>query len=741
MRWPIVKVIWFREVRDQLRDRRTVFMLVVLPLLLYPLLGLSMAQFAWSFVEQPIRVGVAGAELLEGANGEPFAPDRENPFVVRKLPTLLEGDTFADALLKDPSDHKLRVVRGSEASLAQMLRRGEIQAYVVFTEKMVRDLKEGRQAALDLHLKQAEEIEAGSSAGAARSAGDTGVSLYSDDDLSRLAYARLRVVFREWDRAILRARMEGLGAPPQYHEPLFIPPLEAKTERLWGRVFPFLLVMMSLTGALYPAIDVCAGEKERGTMETLLISPATRGEIVCGKFLTVWLFSAVTALLNLASLGLTAWQFSILAGNTAGVSGSAASPLPAPGFAALAWGVVLLVPLAAFFSATCLALAIYARSSKEGQYYLMPLLVVTLILTVLSLAPGAELSPVYSLLPITGAALLLKALVNATTVDQIPWLYLAPVLVPLAAYCYLALHWAVQQFKREEVLFREAERLDLQLWMKRLFREKEALPSAAQAMTCFLGILFLGWVLSAYTIGADPLTMLAVRQLAFIAAPTLFMTLMLTSQPGATLRLRWPKIGWLLLGVVLALAFHGPLVWAVKAILDRYPHVKEQIEGLARLVKLDAPLGVQLLVLAVVPAVCEELAFRGFILSGLARRIGADKAVLVSSLLFAFAHLNAFRFLPTFVLGCVLGLLATRSGSLLPGIVFHALHNGLVVLVSFFAARAQEGRDLPGWMNAENVYSWPALLLSGVAAIGLALWLFYQPPKPLLEERRESVGT
>src|SRR6185295_775943 len=75
------------------------------------------------------------------------------------------------------------------------------------------------------------------------------------------------------------------------------------------RIFPFMLVMWSLAGALYPAIDVCAGEKERGTMETLLISPAGRGEIVWGKFLTIWMFSAGTAFLNILSMGLTTWFF------------------------------------------------------------------------------------------------------------------------------------------------------------------------------------------------------------------------------------------------------------------------------------------------------------------------------------------------------------------------------------------------------------------------------------------------
>ena len=97
-------------------------------------------------------------------------------------------------------------------------------------------------------------------------------------------------------------------------------------------------------------------------METLLISPASREEIVWGKFLTIWVFSAATALLNLAQHG-----HHHLAVQQQAMPQGAFRP------AALFWGVLLLLPLSAFFSAVCLAVGAYARSSKEGQYYLMPL--------------------------------------------------------------------------------------------------------------------------------------------------------------------------------------------------------------------------------------------------------------------------------------------------------------------------------------------------------------------------------
>ncbi len=742
MRWPVVRTIWFREVRDQLRDRRTVLMLVVLPLLLYPLLGMGVLKFAALFAEQPSTVGVVGIEWLKDREAPPGA----SPFKLARLPELFEesperGVRFAAELFRDPLERDYLRVRPveSEEQLKALLETGEIQAGLVITREFVRDLKASRRAVIDLTVKGAKiadpEKPAGKGAEAPGS-DDAPHSLVIDDDRSRLIFNRIRPVLRAWDQAIVKARMDAVaqaagpgGERAEYHRPLRIPAMkEGRAERMWVRLIPFLVVMMSLTGALYPAIDVCAGEKERGTMETLLISPASRAEIVCGKFLTVWAFSAATALLNLASIGFTAWQFGRIAESSAAAVGGEGGSMPAPSAAALGWCVLLLLPQAALFSAACLALAVYARSSKEGQYYLMPMMLLALPLTLLSMLPGAELSPLYSIIPITGAALLLQKLMLGGITEQV-LIYLAPVLVPTIAYCYLALYWAIQQFNREEVLFREAERLDVKLWARRLFREKEPLPSAAMAMTCFLAIMLLRWIFIAQSGAANLLTWQAIHLIAFVAAPALVMGVLLTSRSAATLRIRAPGLIGLALAVALALTMHVPALWALEVIEDRYPHLFEQFRGLERLFTPAPSLGTMLVVFALLPAVCEELAFRGFILSGLARRLGANKAIMVSSLLFAFAHLNAFQFVPTFVLGLVLGLLAARTGSILPGMIFHFLHNGLILSVAYLREELDwltpEARE---WLRSDHgLYSWPVALVSLLAAIGLSVVLYRRP--------------
>jgi sodium transport system permease protein len=217
-----------------------------------------------------------------------------------------------------------------------------------------------------------------------------------------------------------------------------------------------MLVMWSLAGALYPAIDLCAGEKERGTMETLLISPANRVEIVAGKFLAVWTLATVTAWWNLLWMGGGSLVGGYLLGlNLVRLDG-------------LIWCSVLTAPLAALFSALCLALGVYARSTKEGQYYLLPIFVVTMPLVLFSLAPGLELTWRTSLVPVTGLCLLLQKLIFPPP-EGPPLAYLPLVLLSLGLCIALALRWAVAQFHREDVLFREADRPGWRLRLRALF--------------------------------------------------------------------------------------------------------------------------------------------------------------------------------------------------------------------------------------------------------------------------------
>jgi sodium transport system permease protein len=705
MRWSIIRLIWLRELRDQLRDRRTMLMVAVLPIVLYPVLGVAVVHFAVGLSERVSVIGIVGSENLPplkptsagltplpalgwlgvaescpGGPGLPLDPVLAASVLAQAwegcqdYPPLLVDGRFVRA---DPGGSSARFFAPDLAEEGSV--EGPLRVQLLADDsRQPLDSKK-----IDVLLRVPADFNR-----ALEQEGRPVLELASrEDDRSRLAVRRLYTVLGEWRQQLRRVRLLRRGLAPDYDEPVDIRDLqkEKSTDEvaaeslldLLVRIFPFLLVMWSLAGALYPAVDLCAGEKERGTMETLLISPASRDEIVWGKFLTIWVFSAATALLNLASMGMTAWQF----------SGVLTHQVLRP--AAVFWCVLLALPLSAFFSAISLAIGAYARSSKEGQYYLMPLFIVTMPLVFLSLAPGVELNPFYSLVPVTGVALLLQRLMTSS-LDQVPWLYFVPVLAPVVLYSGLALHWAIEQFKREEVLFREAERLEVRLWLRRLLRDKDVLPSAGQAIFCFALILALRWLM----LGVDPRASLVARTavvyLTCVAAPPLLMALLLTTRPrlglGLLLTTPWSLVAAGILSVLLL----PPLAELTLAILRRFPHLVELMRQKQPLVQELQGLGggsaaswwLHLLVFGLMPAVFEELAFRGFLLSGLRRRLGPGGAILVSSCLFALYHLNVFQLLPAFLLGLVLALLAVWSGSVLPGMLFHCLYNGMLISVA-----------------------------------------------------------
>jgi sodium transport system permease protein len=706
MNWSNVRLIFRREVRDQLRDRRTLFMIVVLPILLYPLLGMSMFQVAQFIREQPTRVLVLGAEDLPAA------------------PALIEEGKFAPALLNDPQSQGLTELHFAEVPAAdapqrarQAVEQGDFEAVVAVPAGFARRLELFRR-----DLSQRAAHERGSQPVADVRIPGPEIYYNTAKEKSQLAYLRVTKVLDRWTDEIGRENLKSSDLPESAARPFILAEHDTANESqrkavVWSKILPFLLLIWALTGAFYPAVDLCAGEKERGTLETLLSSPAERSEIVWGKLLTVMLFSVVTAALNIFSMGLTG---SLVMSQFPGVG-------PPP-----LWAPILLLaallPVSALFSALCLALAAFARSSKEGQYYLMPVLLVTMPLVLLPMSPGVELNLGNALIPITGVVLLLRTMLEGEYWQALPMLL--PVAGVTILCCLFSIRWAIDQFNSESVLFRESERWDLGLWLKHMLRDREDTPSATEAVFCGVLILlvrfFMSFALPQPETFRDLAVLTVVTQLVVIGTPALLMTIMLTRSPARTLSLRLPPLASVPAAVLLAVALH-PLAGAVNQLVQRLYPVSERMQQSLAALMADPPGAWQMvLVLGLVPAVIEELAFRGFMLSGF-RRLGHKwRAIALSSFFFGITHAIFQQSIVACLLGLLIGYLVVQTGSLLPGIAFHFVHNSLALLATRATPAFLAEHE---WLRAMGVsadeglsYGWAVTFMGTALAVLLLAW-------------------
>ena len=743
MNWTNVKLILCREIRDQLRDRRTLFMIAVLPMLLYPLLGMSFFQIAQFMREQSTTVLVVGAKNLSD------------------LPPLIENGQFDGRLFGEPDEANLLKLnfapdepRGGgqrlsdqQAEARAAVEAGKYDAAVYFPPDFADQLEAVRQAIQD-------RTDAARGDGQREEAVEPEVPLQvpspeviytTATEKSHVTFLRLSAVLRRWTEEIGKTNLAAGGVPASAAKPFEVRTADVADETghrgaaIWSKVLPILLLVWAMTGAFYPAVDLCAGEKERGTLETLLSSPAERSEIVLGKLLTIMLFSMATAALNLISMGITGWL--LLA---------RLEQFGAPPAMAIVWLSLALVPVSALFSALCLALAAFARSTKEGQYYLMPLLLVTMPLVVLPMAPGVELNLGNSLIPITGVVLLLRSALEGNHWEAIQ--FLPPVVAVTLGACLLSIRWAVEQFNSESVLFREGERLDVALWLRHLLQDRQSTPTVAGAVFCGVVILLVRFFMSSampLPSGFRSFAVLAVvTQLVVVATPALLMTIMLTRSPRQTLLLGPPP--WLTLpaAAALAIVLH-PCMHGLQIVVTRlYPPSPQMMDFLRLVQKMigGGSFWQVVLIVAVLPAICEELAFRGFILSGF-RHLGHKwRAIVYSALFFGLSHAVLQQSLIACLVGVVIGLLAVQSGSIWPCIIFHMIHNALGVTTSKITPHMLER-----WTALRHLVSpaeeggmlfhWPVVLISALAALALLVWFQYQSyPKSEEEERQEAIA-
>ncbi|MFN7448558.1 MAG: ABC transporter permease subunit/CPBP intramembrane protease [Pirellula sp.] len=708
-----MKLIFQREIRDQLRDRRTMFTIFFLPLLLYPLMGMLMFEVAQFHRDGRVTIGIVGSSHIQSEL--PLLSEDSNAKVDWKTVTLDESLVcrLAEYEAKRKDSQSEAVASSMQQEIEALLKSESVDAIAIIPSQFA---TEPWNTPIKVICNQRWERSV---------------------QAAVLFQARITSTHQSWIRQKLAASSDDEKSldEPQLNV-IDVAPPAAKRSLIWSKILPFVMLVWALTGAFYPAIDLCAGEKERGTLETLLCSPARRREIVWGKLLTVMCFSLGTALLNLFSMYTTALVV-VNRFADSGVSQMAEAMGPLP-IRSMGWLILLVVPIATMFSAIALAVASLARSTKEGQYYLMPLMLVGMPLVMLPMIPGVTLSPGTCIIPITGAVLLSKTLMDGEYMNAI--LYL-PTVIAVTVFCILlATRWAIRQFESESVMFRDSARSSLKQWLRDAWRQRGDTPTANESLLCGLLILvclFFGRLsmstsqLAWETIVSTTL----VIQLGMMLGPALIMATMLTKSVIRSLRLTQPSWVDLASMVLLAGALHPSYTVLAAAISNEYrlgeetTSMLQQFDGLLA----SAPIGGVILILALLPAISEELVFRGFLFSGLQRNNGHVRAILATSLLFGLSHGVLQQSITASIMGLLLGWIAYKTGGVVCSIVFHFVHNSISMLLATHGSR---GDAVPVWMEwaistdqGHWAYSDLWCTLSVGVSICLIAWLASRQPQ------------
>ncbi|MFN5051007.1 MAG: ABC transporter permease subunit [Planctomyces sp.] len=661
-----------KECRESLRDRRTLATLLLMPLIVYPLLGMVVQRFAISGVStaapeanvvidnrlslDDARVMLAGLDDAEKttepatAAGEQSSGTSAMPAVPGlELPLLNPGPGRVSP--------QLRVDLGATYPVELIergLREGVVDVGVVLRARAV-DAPQDRTNTVEVLYRVGDPISEAA-------AEDVAFRLRENRDAAiRGLLNRVQI----GGDALVMVRQKGLQTARRSESPL-------------AAFVPLMLVLMTMTGAVYPAIDLTAGERERGTLELLMAAPVSRRQLLTGKFCAVFLVAVLTAVINLTAMMVTL-----------AATGFDRVLLPQGiGVQMLLQVLLLLVVFASFFSSVLLSITSFARSFREAQAWLIPLMLVSLAPGILSLMPGIRLTAALSLVPLVNIVLLGRELFQGIAPTGLFLL----TLLATAGYSAAALRLAAGIFGSDAVLF-AADRREQQRSASQLldFVPQRILLGTLLALLPLFAVLagLRGRLVAPENTSGQLLLSAAVLAGVFVLLPLVAMRLgRVRLTAGFQLTGFHPVAipAAVLLGCSAWVAVYELLVLAgssgaLQKIMDN-PALRQMVDRLTS----NTSLPLQLLCLAAAPAICEELFFRGFLWKGLENLLpGKIRPLLISTAVFAAAHvvtdasLTVERLPGTFLLGLLLGLMRMQTGSVIPGMLLHFCNNGVLL--------------------------------------------------------------
>ena len=654
-----IKALLKRELTDIFRDKKTLCMMVLLPLLLYPLMivGMTLLFSAITQSQEETTYQVAFADLGQ---------ERE-----QTLTDLLEkdADTFSYQISVEPFDE-------NDKTIEQALKDGDYDAVLSY--------EESQKDPYRIYYLEAKD--------------DSGI-----------AATALKELLEDYNKQLQKQKVQQLDADeilnPVRYEEVNYSSTEQTMGNMLGDIVPMLVIISIMMGAIYPAIDVTAGEKERGTLETLLTLPVTNFEL-----LAVSVIACVSAILNIVSMGAAfGFMFSYMMEGMGAVTINYATFLPA-----ILFTLLVMVFFALFVTAVSLCICIFAKSFKEANNYITPMMLVFMFGSMVTMVPNIELTEVTAAIPIVNISLMIVQLFSFSY----NYALFGIVLLSNIVYSLLAVLILGKIYNSEAVLFSEGMS-SLKLFTPRSEMRKGQIPGIGDVVV----LICVELLLIFYVGTAAQLKMgfygTVVVQLLILLFPLLYLWY-LKADFKKVLSLQMPKVLHILAALFVWIGGFGLMCMLAVFLTKIFPESTQSMaDTMAEYVR--QPFWGLVLVMAVMPAVGEELMFRGFIFGTLKRRWRVLPAMLVTSAIFGIYHMSLSKFFTTALLGFMLVYVVEKTGSIFCSMLMHFCNNLVAVVVMKYSEQAS--RAVPILTKSSYVLS-DYLLLVGVACIGLGLGWF-----------------
>jgi len=351
------------------------------------------------------------------------------------------------------------------------------------------------------------------------------------DELSTMLYSKMRDALIQTEKGLIEDELQISGINPELLNLIDVRKRDTadsqkKMGMILGRFLPYIMIIMLLTGASVVAADLVAGEKERKTLETLLVAGVSRIDVVIGKYLTIITLAMANLIINLFSISFSMrYMLSQVGLDLAGVG----MPIKAI-FILLA----AMLPLATLFAAILLSISTFSRNMKEARTYEQPILMVSMILAMISFLPAIELNGLMALIPIVNIALLFKAvMINDYQLSHLLITIFSTLILDVIAI------WAtIKLFSTEGILFRSDDDSGS---IKGIKKNKARFFSPYNGLVYFTIALLLLYYLGSYLQSKDLGSGLLQTQIFVILLPVLFVLKILRLPPKKVLRLQPPR--------------------------------------------------------------------------------------------------------------------------------------------------------------------------------------------------------